>query len=140
MVASAAGGVHGLLGPLSVTFLLHMLVVIALPIGALGLLSNKNANVKGMGASAGQPPLHVYVPSTVIAVVGNPEVGFTLTPAKSATASWAKKPIAKQATASAGISRRIKPLPFASRTFGANCAARRTRFLRLSTHNGLFMH
>jgi hypothetical protein len=57
-VAKAAGGMYGLLEPVSVTFLTQALVV-TLQIGALGLLSKRKANVRGTGANAGQPLVQV---------------------------------------------------------------------------------
>jgi len=119
-VAKAAGGVYGLLEPVSVTFFRQALVV-TLQIGAFALLSKRKAKVRGTGANAGQPLVHVYVPSTVNEAFARPAVGLTVTPGVSANAICAVRPIAKQAKASAGPHRRAESPPLATRTVGANC-------------------
>jgi hypothetical protein len=120
-----------LLGPVSTVFLVQALVV-TLQMGALGLPSKRKSKVKGIGAKAGQPLLHVYVPSTVNEAAASPDVGVTVIAAVSASTTWAKKATARQASASAGPSRRAQSLPLAIRTFGTNSGARRSGSSRLT--------
>jgi hypothetical protein len=55
---------------------------------------------------------------------------------ESASAIWAVKPIARQASASAGTSRLAHTLPLATRTFAVNCDGLRAG---RRTHNEPFM-